>query len=149
MQHSLQNAPLVFVHGVIAAVDGALALASIRAKGDQMCLLASESPVTALDAALTELSKAWDIAEKAKRELQNLLSHKRQVDTQDAITSGILSPPALAADTFDWPIGESGFDYEQYTPHDELSRGQCSLSLGLSYLSNDALLFDTSTILQS
>lgn len=149
MQHSLQNAPLAFVHGVIAAVDGALALASIRAKGDQMCPLASESPLAALDAALTELSKAWDIAGKAKRELQNLISHKRQADTQATTTSGILSPPALAPDTFDWPIGESGFEYDQYTAHDELDRGQYSLPLSLSYLSNDALLFDTSTILQS
>lgn len=71
-QHSLKNAPLSFVHGVIAAADATVALASTRRKDDEMRLLNGDS-LGALAAALGELPYAWEIAAEAREELQNLL----------------------------------------------------------------------------
>jgi len=69
-QHSLKNAPLVFVHGTIRAVDAMMAITRHQS-GD--IPLIQDTYLQALDAALVEMSHAWTLAGNARQGLQNLL----------------------------------------------------------------------------
>jgi hypothetical protein len=69
-QHSLQNAPLVFVHGSIRAADAMMAIT--RHQSGDLPLI-QDTNLQALDTALVEMSHAWTLAGNARKGLQNLL----------------------------------------------------------------------------
>jgi len=69
LQHGLRNASLIFVHGIIVAIDATIAMNSQR-RGH---LSLQDTSLAALDTALADLSSAWKIANDARRGLRNIL----------------------------------------------------------------------------
>ena len=109
-QHTLQKAPLIFVHGVILAADALLKLAFHRSPGDQAHLLLGDSPLTTFNAALTGLSSAWEIANDVGHQLQSFitqLSHSVPV-------SALPSPPEFPSNFYTLPLTDTGVNTDLY-----------------------------------
>ncbi|KAI1623221.1 fungal-specific transcription factor domain-containing protein [Exophiala viscosa] len=76
-QHSLQNAPFVFVHGAIVAADVTLSLSSWRRAdggGEHSPRIPDPDTVLpVLESTLADLSSAWSIAHDARNELRKVM----------------------------------------------------------------------------
>jgi len=79
-QHSLQNAPFVFVHGAIIAADAARSLSSWRrADGgseNNSRIPDTETVLPILESMLVDLSSAWSIAQDACNELRMIMDRR-------------------------------------------------------------------------
>jgi hypothetical protein len=81
-QHTLQKAPLVFVHSAIIAADAALARLSIPNPSLQpLPLLLKSTVLPTLNTILGELSHAWTIAGDATARLGHLID---QIQTENS-----------------------------------------------------------------
>jgi hypothetical protein len=79
-QHSLRQAPLIFVHGITMAIDVTLASARQESSSGSTVLL-NDTNLPTLDAALEELAYAWPLAREAKTKFRSVLS-TRQVEKE-------------------------------------------------------------------
>lgn len=112
-RHSLKNAPLVFVHGAVAAVDVTLEIGACSLEENQPRPAAREKFLSALDAALEELSYTWTIAQDARRGLQHLLGGnpcKIQAKYEERSTA-LSSSESSCPEFFDFQITDLGTEF--------------------------------------
>jgi len=93
-QHGLRVAPFLFVHGTIVAVDATLGIANSSFGSTPPT---EDSALSALDAALDDMSYTWEIAGKARRGLGTLLT-KRQLG--QCRSAPRLSPSQVTESTY-------------------------------------------------
>jgi hypothetical protein len=77
-QHSLQNSPLIFAHGAIAAADATLMARQYQTDGEN----SKDQNLSALDNALKGLSSSWEIAAHARNRLQVFLCQFKRSQRQ-------------------------------------------------------------------
>jgi hypothetical protein len=91
-QHSLQSAPLTCVHGVIIAVDAALAMSSWtgpeREDRESPRSPGKDTTLSMLETALADLSSAWTIAQDAHTGLRTWLDQRSGPQEGDVYGSG-------------------------------------------------------------
>lgn len=149
-QHTLQNAPLVFIHGVTVAADALLKLFSYRSPGDRAHLLMGDSPFTAFDAALTGLSHAWKIAIDVRDQLQISVAQMQQKaqfsHSHSVPVSALPSPPDFPPDFYSLPLTNAGSFADLYESHTNTRADDDFQALDLRYLEDSNLQFDISTV---
>ncbi|KIX10471.1 uncharacterized protein Z518_01554 [Rhinocladiella mackenziei CBS 650.93] len=151
-QYTLKNAPLIFVHGAVTAIDVALAMGSCSQKDPEGRPNMKDTILPAIDAALGELSHAWTIANDARNNLQNLLRNL-QLEKQtksEKYTNTSPSYTGFCPDFFDLHITDLG---AAVTPgvhcmQQKPATVQAPDSLYLNMLGNNNLSVDYSTVFQ-
>ncbi|KAL6242762.1 hypothetical protein RBB50_010408 [Rhinocladiella similis] len=93
VQHTLMNAPLVFVHGVITAADTTLVMASMKSQILGSHLHEKDSVLSFLDMLLSELSYSWSVAGNARDGLRKRLQ-QMQIGTFQRDDKYFSSPSA-------------------------------------------------------
>lgn len=147
-QHTLQKAPLVFIHGITVAADALLKLSSYRNPSHQAHLLVGDSPFTAFDAALTGLTHAWKIANNVRDQLRISVTQMQQrpqfSHSHSVPVSALPSPPDFAPDFYSLPLPDAG-DYADLYESQTNTRADAFQALDLRYLDDSTLQFDIPT----
>ncbi|KAK5458234.1 hypothetical protein LTS15_004314 [Exophiala xenobiotica] len=153
VQHTLKNAPLVFVYGLIAAIDASLAMASGRVPEDGAHPLPGEAVLLAMDTMLLELSHSWRIAGDARNGLRDRLQQVQRETTtprDDKSTSTPSTSTGISPDFRDYYAAEPGTIFApcaQALPQDSLWCGN-NQELDLEILGASDLEFDMSSVFQ-
>ncbi|KAK7890308.1 hypothetical protein LTR67_008194 [Exophiala xenobiotica] len=153
VQHTLKNAPLIFVYGLIAAIDASLAMASGRVPEDGPHPLPGEAVLLAMDTMLLELSHSWRIAGDARNGLRDRLQQVQMETTtprDDKSTSTPSTCTGISPDFRDYYAAEPGTIFApcaQALPQESLWCGN-NQELDLEILGASDLDFDMSSVFQ-
>ena len=152
VQHTLKNATLVFVYGLIAAVDASLAMASGRVPEDGPHPLPGETVLLTMDTMLLELSHSWRIAGDARNGLRDRLPqvHMETTPRDDKSTSTPSTSTGISPDFRDYYTADSGTAFApcaQGLPQESLWCGH-NQELDLEILGASDLEFDMSSVFQ-
>jgi hypothetical protein len=153
VQHTLKNAPLVFVYGLIAAIDASLAMASGRVPEDGPHPLPGEAVLLAMDTMLLELSHSWKIAGDARNGLRDRLQQVQMETTtpRDDKSAGTPSTSTgISPDFRDYYAAEPGTIFApcaQALPQESLWC-ENNQELDLEILGASDLEFDMSSVFQ-
>lgn len=154
VQHTLKNAPLVFVYGLIAAVDASLAMASGRAPEEGSDPLPGETVLLTMDTMLLELSHSWRIAGDARNGLRDRLQQVQMeifpTPRDDKSTSTPSTSTGISPDFRDYYTADPGTTFApcaQALPQASLWCGN-NQELDLEILGASDLEFDMSSVFQ-
>ncbi|KAK5199340.1 hypothetical protein LTR92_001814 [Exophiala xenobiotica] len=153
VQHTLKNAPLIFVYGLIAAIDASLAMTPGRVPEDGPHPLPVEAVLLAMDTMLLELSHSWRIAGDARNGLRDRLQQVQMETTTPRDDKSISTPSTctgISPDFRDYYAAEPGTIFApcaQALPQEPLWCGN-NQELDLEILGASDLEFDMSSVFQ-
>lgn len=82
VQHTVKNAPLIFVHGIIAAADATLAMAANSPQDPGSCFQEKDGVLQTFDTMLLEMSHSWSVAGDVRNGLRERLQQGQAGATQ-------------------------------------------------------------------
>lgn len=140
VQNTLKNAPLSFVHGAVAALDATLlmishsSLAEARPQPN-----VKDTVLPSIDAALADMSHAWDIARAARENLQTVLNnwHTNTTPGTEWFPSSLYSSPPEY----------QGSDPRRPPKHDRSPTTSPHLNLDMELLAQDSVDVDVANLL--
>ncbi|KIW17243.1 hypothetical protein PV08_04434 [Exophiala spinifera] len=152
-QHTLMNAPLVFVHGVITAADTTLLIDSTKSQNHDTDLKDKDSVLPFLDVLLSELSYSWTVAGHARDGLRNRLQQMHTATLQRDDYKSFSSPSTSTeyscefSDLQSTDLSTSDFSHGAVLPQDPPWPG-VKPQLDLEILGATELEFDLSNVFQ-